>query len=479
MSMKSKLKIFYVSPEVAPFAETNNLAEVASSYSRYVKSQGHDIRVMMPNYRAVNERKYVLRDVIRLKGLSVKLGEETFDANGKSAFIPNSKVQIYFLDNRELFGRDIYYADMLTGDEFQDNARRFVFFAHGCIETLKLLYWQPDVIHCNDWQTALIPFLLKTKYANDPFFKNTKTLFTIHNPSSRGVFKESAFAFSGLADLNISSFVKNGEFSFLDLGVDFSDSFNLTGSVEENGGATKTGVVIENGIDDQVWDPETDKLIPANYNVEDLSGKETNKTKLLEDFDLSDLPEKPVVGIFLNPNDEKTAKVTADSLEELLSLDIKLIVAGDASPAYKDKFDSAKDISPDKIGVEWTPDAAKRHLLEAGSDMLVGPSFPEQTLAPLTSLAYGTVPVLFSDSVEKRMEAYNADSENGFSFICNNADSDSLINKLKEAIAIFEDKEKWSILVKCAMKQDFSWETLSQDYLKLYGGMLNSKGAKK
>jgi len=180
--MKNNLNIFFVSSEVTPFTHPGELGDVSGSLPKYLKNLGHDIRVMMPNYKVVNKRKYVLRDVIRLQGLKIKVGEEVYEASAKSAFIPESKVQIYFLDNKHFFDRGGIYFDNKTGKAFKDNAERYIFFCIGCLETLKLLHWQPDIIHCNDWCTALIPALLKSVYAKDHFFKNTKTVLSIHNP---------------------------------------------------------------------------------------------------------------------------------------------------------------------------------------------------------------------------------------------------------------------------------------------------------
>ena len=166
--MKS-LKICYVSSEVVPFAKTGGLADVAGALPIALKDLGQDVRLMMANYKSINERKFTLREVIRLKEVHVNLGQETKVVDGKTAFLPNSKVHVYFLHIPEYFDRKELYTDPTTGKDFEDNAERFAFFSKSVLETLKLLYWQPDIIHCNEWQTALIPFYLKTIYKNDDY----------------------------------------------------------------------------------------------------------------------------------------------------------------------------------------------------------------------------------------------------------------------------------------------------------------------
>ena len=157
--MQKILKVLYISTEVSPFAKTGGLADVSESLPKELKESAHDIRIFMPKYGSINERKYVLREVIRLKDIQVPVGNKIVIANVKSSFLPNSKVQIYFIGNKEYFNRTGYYVDPKTNKDWKDNAERFVFLSRAALEILKKLHWQPDIIHCNDWQTALIPYL--------------------------------------------------------------------------------------------------------------------------------------------------------------------------------------------------------------------------------------------------------------------------------------------------------------------------------
>ena len=187
----NQYKVWYLASEVSPFAKTGGLGDVTGSFPKALKTKNQEIRVIMPKYKSINERKYVLREVIRLKDIPVTINDVTRTINVKSAFLPDSKVQIYFVEIPEFFGRSGLYTDSATGKDFPDNAERFAYFCKGALETLKILSWRPDIIHCNEWQSALTPYYLNTIYKDDDFLQGIKTIFTIHNFSYQGVFKKS------------------------------------------------------------------------------------------------------------------------------------------------------------------------------------------------------------------------------------------------------------------------------------------------
>ncbi|RMD93631.1 MAG: glycogen synthase GlgA, partial [Calditrichaeota bacterium] len=220
--MRGKFNVLFVSSEIRPFVQGGCTAEFSGTFPKFIKNLGHDIRLMMPNYKLINERKFVLRDVIRLQGMDIKIADKQIKTNGKSSFLPEAKVQIYFLDNKYYFDREGLYEDPASGKEYKDNPERFMYFCKSCLETLKMLHWQPDVIHCNDWQTALIPVYLKTLYKEDPFFKNTHTLLTIHDFTTQGNynFKNNLLAHE-LESLGLAL-----EGSFLKDGIRYADLLN-------------------------------------------------------------------------------------------------------------------------------------------------------------------------------------------------------------------------------------------------------------
>lgn len=497
--MKNKLNIFYVAPEVAPFAKTNDLAEVTAALPKFLKSQGHDIRVMMPKYRIVNERKYVLRDVIRLQSLKIKLGNETLEANGKSAFIPNSKVQIYFLDHKDFFDRPGLYGDPDSNSLYDDNAKRFLFFALGCLETLKLLYWQPDIIHCNNWQTALIPLLLKTLYKNDPFFANSRTLLSVHSTSEQGMFENSLADLIELPEALLKAdeiLSKENVFSFLHAGLEYADGLNLMNEsnvtnsihgIEQNSFSEtlkkKIGSFpnINLGIDGQEWNPETDKLIVSNYTKDKLSGKLENKKELCSKFGLTADESSPLVSVVFDYNSDKDDDFLLPAIEELAKSGLTILVASAYRHYLHDGLQALQKKYPQKIGVNFKADSRLAHLIEAGSDISLRPSAREGTsLGQLCSLAYGTVPVVKKgESPSMFIKQFDPKTRCGTGFFYDKADATLLVAAVKKAVSFFKDKSTWQRVVQNAMEEDVFLQAPALQYVRLYQKMLSGRTVKK
>jgi starch synthase len=337
------LKICYVSSEVVPFAKTGGLADVAGALPVALKDKEHDVRVMMANYKSINERKFVLREVIRLKEVSVTLDGVTKIVDGKTAFLPNSKVHVYFLHIPEYFDRKELYIDPQTGKDFKDNAERFAFFSKATLETLKLLYWQPDIIHCNEWQTALIPFYLKTLYKDDEFFKNTKTVLTLHNLAYQGIFPLEKAKKIEIPEEYIKSgreFEFSGKLNLLKGGILFADVLNTVSEkyAEEITSGPEFGfgfekilasrkkdlVGILNGVDYENWSPDTDHLIPQNYSLNSLKDKIKNKTVLCKQNNLEFKEETPVIGIISRLTDQKGFDLIEKVSNELMQMDLQI-----------------------------------------------------------------------------------------------------------------------------------------------------------
>lgn len=492
--MRNKFNILYVSPEVFPFTQTGALGEISGALPKYLKNFGHDIRVITPNYRCINERKYVLRDVIRLQGIKIKIGNQEFEATAKSSFIPDSKVQVYFLDNKHFFDREGLYFDPDTGKEFSDNAERFIFFCKGCLEILKLLHWQPNIIHCNDWQTAILPLLLKTVYRNETFFRNTRTLLSLHNPFKEGSFDASVASKLGVADL--ADVQKNGHFNFLKMGLEFADLLSISSvpfskgvpeqfresTLFESFKKRKSDLhSISNGVDDQVWNPERDDLIPKKYGRRDLSGKTVNKQELLNRFRLSYHENIPVLSVITRYPDDEVTELLPDAVEQLVRLELQMVIIGPAAAKHKKKFKALQKEQPDKIAYEPELDPALFHLTLAGSDLGLMPSgFESCGLNLLYSLSYGAIPIAYKQGMGAEFVVdIDANSGSGNGFVFDQLDPKELVKVIKTALKTYEKKEIWIKIVQNTMRQDLSWDASAQKYVKLYQKLLISKGANK
>ena len=490
--MSKPLNILFVSSEVEPFAKTGGLADVSGTLPQVIKDQGHEIRIIMPRYGSISERKFKLHDVIRLKDIEVPIGKEKKIANVNSSFIANvkSKVQVYFLANKELYERAGIYISPDSKKDYVDNDVRFIFFCRGVLETLKRLGWQPDIIRCNDWQTGLIPAYIKTMYNHDPFFKNIKTVFTIHNLAYQGTFPAASFEKTGLpeAEFGKEGVEFYGKLNFMKAGLVYSDVITTVSekyaeeicSTEEFGCGLE-GVLqkrkahlhgIINGIDYNIWNPETDGLIVKRYDMRTLEGKQENKKELLEKFGLTYKENVPLVGIISRLVDQKGLDLIKEIADDFMKLDVQFVMLAAGEKRYQDYFESLHKKYPTKMGLYIGYNDELAHLIEAGCDMYLMPSRYEPCgLNQLYSLKYGTVPIVratggLDDTIQ------DVDSGNGTGFKFKKYDSKELFKTIQRALKMYHDPAAWKKIMKNGMQQDFSWESSAKKYTNLYRNLV-------
>ena len=490
----NNLKILYLASEVTPFAMAGGLADVTGALPKALKGFNHEIRMMIPKYKFINERKYVLREVIRLRDIPVTINGKTEMANVKSAFLPDSKVQIYLIDVGGFFSRPGIYIDPKTKKPYPDNAQRFAYFSKAAIETLKTLSWQPNVIHCNDWQTAFAPVYLKTLYSQDPFMKGVKSIYTFHNLTSQGEFepevaKDIEFDESQVKEGGM--FYKDGKLNLTKGAIHFADFITTVSETYANEiiDDEKTGFGfgplldekgdkfegILNGVDYSVWDPDADKLIPHNYNDEDLTGKVENKKALLERSGLEYKEDVPLLGIISKITEQKGMDLVLDAMEKLLKMDIQIIIHGDGDRKLVEKIMTFSEKYPDKFRMNVTFDDKMAHLIEAGSDMYLSPSKYEPCgLNQIYSLKYGTIPIVSSvGGLFDTVDDFEEDGSEGTGIILEDLNSEAIIKAIKRAVDLYKNKELWQELQKRIMKEDFSWELSAKRYLDIYERTLN------
>lgn len=483
------LKILFVASEMVPFAKTGGLADVAGALPKALKDQGHDIRVMMPKYGVIKDRRFNLRSVIRLMEIRIPMGGEVKIASVKSGFTPRSRVQTYFLEYKSYFGREGLYGATKTGRDYPDNAERFILFCRGVLETLKMLYWQPDIIHCNDWQMALIPLYLKTLYKDDEFFKDTKTLLTIHNLAYQGNFDPSAVKKAGLDEAIFypgSGVEFYGKFSFLKSGIVHADVLSTVSrryaqeiqSLPEYGYGLEVvlksrsedlyGIV--NGIDYQVWNPETDTLIPHNYSPEDPTGKLENKKALVEGQKMPFQAGVPLIGIISRLADQKGFDILAGALDDIMKLDVQFVLLGTGDRSYHRLFNQVGRRFPQNMGINLNFDNRLAHLIEAGADAFLMPSRYEPCgLNQLYSLKYGTIPIVReTGGLADTIINFNPKTGEGTGFVFRDYSSQALYKAVARAVRTFKNQVQWKKLMGNAMAQDFSWEASAEKYAELY-----------
>jgi starch synthase len=486
--MAKPLNILFVSSEVEPFAKTGGLADVSAALPQKIRESEHEVRVIMPKYGSINERKAKLHEMLRLKEIDVPVGTKNHTASVRSSFIVNNtiKVQVYFIENHGYFGRSGLYVHPDTKKDYSDNDERFIFFSRGVLEVLKKLGWHPDIIHCNDWQTALIPAYLKTLYRDDPFYRDTKSVLTIHNMAYQGIFPKSSFAKTLLPPelFSIEGVEAYGHMNLLKCGLVFSDAITTVSEryaqeirSSEEFGAGLEGVVnrrrssltgILNGADYSVWDPSVDELIPVRYDIRTIDLKLENKKALLSRMDLPFDPRIPVIGIISRLADQKGFDLIGEGLDQMMKMDLQLVVLGTGDKKYHDLFEKAKKKYPKKVAVSLTFNNDLAHLIEAGSDMFLMPSRYEPCgLNQMYSLRYGTVPVVrATGGLDDTIEDVHAASGTGFKF--REYDSSQMLKAIQRAVTAYKDQALWRKLMKNGMVKDFSWEASAKKYMQLY-----------
>lgn len=485
----NQYKVWYLASEVSPFAKTGGLGDVTGSFPKALKAKNQEIRVIMPKYKSINERKYVLREVIRLKDIPVTINDVTRTINVKSAFLPDSKVQIYFVEIPEFFGRSGLYTDSTTGKDYLDNAERFAYFCKGALETLKILSWRPDIIHCNDWQSALTPYYLKTIYKDDDFLQGIKTIFTIHNFSYQGIFKKSVAQALDIQPAEVEengAFENDGKLNLLKGAILYSDQITTVSETYAKEISTKkefgyglenvlqkkskafTGIL--NGVDYSVWSPSVDKQIPFKYSEEDMEGKKQNKQALLTRVNLKYQEDLPVIGMISRVVEQKGFNLLVDAMSQLMELNVQLVILGTGDKKIEKQILALQKKYSNKISLNQAFDETLAHMIEAGSDIFLMPSSYEPCgMNQMYSLKYGTIPIVYHiGGLAETITEYDADKKSGNGFVFEKYNGKDMIRALKRALKLYKKTELWNELQLSAMQEDFSWDRSAQNYLDLY-----------
>jgi starch synthase len=490
-----KLKILFVTSEVVPFVKTGGLADVSAALPQMLAEMGHEVRIVVPKYGAVDDRKFKIHEVVRLKDLSIKIGDKDVVFSLKSCFLPGQKirVQIYFLDNQEYFGsRNSLYVNPMTGEDYPDNDERFILLNRSVFELICKLGWIPDIIHCNDWQCGLIPAYLKTLYKDEELFKNFKTLFTIHNLAYQGIFPKSSFKKTGLPEeLNSERGIEiYNKLNFMKSGLLYADTINTVSETyaneirtdDELGAGLKHVLAkrkndlygIVNGIDAKVWSPEKDKHLLKKFSMKTLELKLVNKKELADKFRLDYNENIPIVGVISRLFDSKGVDLIKDAFPELMKLNLQMVLLGTGERKYHKFFENMTMKYPGKFAAYLGFNDELAHIIEGGSDIFLMPSRYEPCgLNQMYSLVYGTVPVVretggLADTVIK----YNEKTGEGNGFLFKQYEVEPMIRELKRALKLFEDKKSWTRIMKNGMKSDFSWDSSAKKYIDLYRTIL-------
>ncbi len=491
--MAKPISILFTASEIYPFAKTGGLADVAYGLPLALRDIEHDIRVMLPKYGAISERKNRIHEINRLKDIPVRVGEREEPATVKSSSItnPRTKVQAYMTTNQYYYDSKWgLYNDPETGAEYADNDERFIFFTRTVIETCLLLGWFPDIVHCNDWQTGLLPMYMRTLYREQ--FKNTKIVLTIHNINNQGVFPlKETFAKTGLPLDRIEDVKHKNQINFLKAGILYADHITtvsetygqelLSDSKLTNGlnaclkERKDIFTPILNGIDTTVWDPDKDKLIAKRYNTDSIDKKEANKEDLLSKFGLNYRPGTPVIGMISRLVEQKGFGLFLEAATELFAEDVQIVVLGEGDADIEKALLALAEKYPDKLGVQIKFDDPLAHLVEGGADMYLMPSLFEPCgLNQMYSFAYGTVPIAratggLADTVHEFDE--KTGKGNGFTF--KKYEAADMMEAVRRALALYRNSEVWTTIALNGMREDHSWAKSARKYEVIYRNLLS------
>jgi len=478
--------VLFAASECAPFSKTGGLADVVGALPRALAQLGHQATVYLPLYRQTH-----------LENATTVIASITVPFDDRYRFcavLDGGKqhgVQYYFIDYPPFYDRDALYGTPL-GD-YHDNPERFALFCRAVLEASKIL-GVPDIFHCHDWQTALIPVLLRTLYDEDPSLSEIPTVFTIHNMGYQGIFSPDTLPLLMLPwDLfTITKLEFFGKVNFLKGALTYADfittvsrryaqeiqtseyGFGLDGVLRSRN-ATVAGII--NGVDYDEWHPATDPYIAAHFTSDSLEGKQECRRDLLKDFALDPECKEPVIGIVSRFAAQKGFDLIALAADRLAHEQLKVCVLGSGDKAYEDLFRRLVRQYPQRFAAKFGYDDAMAHKIEAGADMFLMPSRYEPCgLNQIYSLKYGTVPVVrATGGLDDTIEPYDARTGKGTGFKFHEYTPEALLTSVQAALALYAKPNEWRKLMLNGMARDFSWAVAAREYLKIYEKLRTAK----
>ena len=474
------MQIAFVASECVPFSKTGGLADVVGALPAALAAAGHQVSVYLPRYRQTKlpDAQTVVKSITipfddRYRFCSVVTGGS------------HSGVRFYFVEYSPFFDREGLYGS--SAGDYADNAERFALFCRAVLEASKIL-GVPQIFHCHDWQSALVPVLLHTQYAEDPAFREVATVLTIHNIGYQGLFPPDTLPLLGLPWdlLTIAKMEFFGQVNFLKGALVYADfvntvskrysqeiqttefGFGLEGVLRDRA-ATVAGIL--NGVDYNEWSPQNDKFIVAPYSPNDLSGKAKCKADLLAEFGISNAdPLVPVIGIVSRFAAQKGFDLIGQVMDRLAREEMIVVALGSGDKRYEEMFLRLNKQFPQKVAVKIAYDNAIAHKIEAGSDMFLMPSRYEPCgLNQIYSLKYGTVPIVrATGGLDDTIEPWDPRTAKGTGFKFGEYNSEALLTTVRQALYAFRDRTSWQTLMRNGMAKDFSWTASAREYARIY-----------
>ena len=481
------MKVLYTASEAVPFCKTGGLADVAGSLPPALAAQGVETAVILPLYRRVKERfadqlTFLCYDYVDLAWRHAYCGLFSLKKDG---------VTWYFLDNEQYFGRPELYG-------CADDGERFGFFSRAVVKMLDHLDFWPDVIHCNDWQTALIPIYLKDDGVREERYRSVRTVLTIHNIEYQG--RYDPYCLGDLFGLDRGwvddgTLLLDGDLNLLKGAILTADAVNAVSPTyaqelknpyfahRMEGILTQCGYKLSgvlNGIDMKLYDPAADPRIAANYTAENISGKAADKAELQKALGLRPEPETPIIAMVSRLVTHKGLDLIREVMGDIMELPVQFVLLGSGDAAYEDFFRHAAERWPERMAIRLGYDEALSMAIYAGADLFLMPSRSEPCgLSQMIAMRYGTVPIVReTGGLKDTVQPYEAWRDAGTGFTFANYSSADMLHVLREAAYLYKDyPDAFARLRRRAMERDFSWNRSAGDYLKIYAAVTGAAAA--
>ena len=479
-----KKNVLFVSSEAVPFIKTGGLADVAGSLPKYFDKEHYDVRVMLPKYLCIPEKwrsqmKYVTHFYMDLAWRSQYVGVLEMEYAG---------VHYYFIDN------EFYFAGPKPYGYIHEDIEKFAFFSKAALSAMPLLGFKPDIVHCHDWQTGLVPVYMKERFHDGEFFRDMKSIMTIHNLKFQGIWDLKKvkditglppyfFTSDKLEAYGDANYLKGG-IVYADAVTTVSDSYaeeiktpfygeHLDGLMRARSNCL-TGIV--NGIDYEEFNPATDTRIASNYNQKTFrKEKPKNKKALQQELGLEVNDKKFMIGIVSRLTDQKGLDLIAYMMDQICAEDVQLVILGTGESQYENMFRHFAWKYPDRVSANIYYSEDMSHKIYASCDAFLMPSLFEPCgLSQLMSLRYGTVPIVReTGGLKDTVEPYNEYESTGTGFSFANYNAHEMMNTINYAKHVFyNNKREWNKIVDRGMLKDFSWASSAKKYQKLYDNLL-------
>jgi starch synthase len=474
---KKKMKILFVASEADPFIKTGGLADVAGSLPQALREEGHDVRLVIPEYRQIPEKYKERMEAVSHFRTNLAWRDRYLGVNK----LEEDGVPVYFIDNKYYFDRDSLY-------ENEDKHEQFAFFSQAVLDMLPVIGFQPDVIHANDWQTGPLPVLFADRYRQQSFYKDMKTVFTIHNIRYQGQFGgEAAGDVLGLAPHHWESgnIRHNGLLNYMKSGIMYADKVTTVSesyaqeiqtSYFGEGldyalrmrGDDLSGIV--NGISYSKFDPETNQNLAVRYSKGEIEKKIANKVHIQQKLGLEVNGDKPLIGFISRLVEQKGIDLVKAVFDEIMAAGAQFLILGTGFREYEEFLKAKQEEYPDNLSVNIMYDSQLADQIYAGSDMFLMPSRYEPCgLSQLISFRYGTIPIVReTGGLNDTVIAYNEETGEGTGFSFSNYNAHDMLSTIERAVSFYDKKGIWNKLVTRVMDLDYSWHNSAKKYADLY-----------